>query len=126
MALRTNEVAIKQLIQTSLTTPQINRCLTIASSWVDEELVNEGMSTDRLEIIEQYLTCALIRNRDLGLKSAKFDDIAEQYQVDPTVSGYLLTAASYDSSGKVRQHWLAGKDTRSAKYRVGTRYVDDD
>ncbi len=125
MARRTNEAAVKAILNTSLTGPQIEVFIADAQLWVDEELASSGLGTSRLELIERYLACALIRLRDLGLKSAKFDDIAEQYQVDPTVTDYLLRAAAFDSTGAVRRVFMAPKDTRVVQYRVGTRFVDD-
>ncbi len=125
MARRTNETIVKAIIATSLTGPQIEVFIDDASLWVDEELASSGLGTSRLEMIERYLTCALIRLRDLGLKSAKYDDITEQYQVDPTVTDYLLRAAAFDSTGTVRRYFMAPKDARQVQYRVATRFVDD-
>ena len=126
MTVRTNETAIKAVISTSLTEPQIEAFLTDASLWVDEELASKGLSEDRLELIERYLACALIRLRDLGLKSAKFDDITDQYQVDPEVTDYLLRAAAFDSTGTIRRFFLAPTTTRSVQYRVGTSFADEE
>ncbi len=125
MAVRTTRVAIKEVLSTSLEDTQIDRFISDASFWVDEELADEGLSDGRLEIIERYLACALIRLRDLGLKSAKYDDIAEQYQVDPTVTDYLLRAASFDNTGLVRRFFMAPRDTRVARGRVGQSFVDE-
>ncbi len=125
MAVRTTRVAIKDVLSTSLEDTQIDRFISDASFWVDEEIADEGLSSGRLEIIERYLACALIRLRDLGLKSAKYDDIAEQYQVDPTVTDYLLRAASFDNTGLVRRFFMAPRDTRVARARVGQSFVDE-
>lgn len=125
MAVRTNETAVKLVIQTSLTSPQIVAFIADASLWVDEELLGEGLGTNRLELIERYLACALIRLRDLGLKSAKFDDMSEQYQVDPEVTDYLSRAASFDPSGLVRRFFMVSKDTRVARFRVGKSFMDE-
>ncbi len=125
MAPRTTEVDVKAIISTSLTTIQINTFIADAALWIDEELLDEGYSTPRLELIERYLACALIRLRDLGLKTAKFDDMAERYQVDDEMTEYLTRAAAFDSSGTIRRYFLAPADLRQAQYRVGARYVDD-
>lgn len=125
MARRTNETAVKAIIATALTGPQIEVFLGDASLWVDEELGSSSLSASRLELIERYLTCALIRLRDLGLKSAKYDDITEQFQVDPNITEYLLRAAAFDSTGTVRRFFMAPADTRPVQFRVGTRFVDD-
>lgn len=122
---RTDASAVAATISTSLTELQINAFITDANLWVTEELTSYGMSAERLETIERYLACALIRVRDLGLKSAKMDDIAEQYQVDPDVNDYMLRAAAFDVSGKIRQHFLAPKDRQQIVYRVGTGYTDE-
>ena len=125
MARRTNETAVKAIIATALTGPQIEVFLGDASLWVDDQLGSSGLSTGMLEIIERYLTCALIRLRDLGLKSAKYDDITEQFQVDPNITEYLLRAAAFDSTGTVRRFFMAPADIRPVQFRVGTRFVDD-
>lgn len=125
MGLRTDEQSVKAILSTDLSTDDINQFIADASGWVDEELVNEGLSAKRLELIERYLTCSFIRLKDLGLKSAKFDDIAEQYQVDPQVTDYLLRAASFDNSGIVRRWFLAPKDIRVARFRKGQSFVDE-
>jgi len=92
---------------------------------VDEELGGSTLGASRLELIERYLTCALIRLRDLGLHQAKFDDITEHYQVDKEVTGYLQHAAAFDSTGAVRRAFMAPKNARPAQFRVGARFVDD-
>lgn len=125
MSVRTNETAVKSVLSTDLSGGSINQFIEDASLWIDEELTNEGHSASRLELIERYLTCTLIRLRDLGLKSAKFDDIAEQYQVDPQITDYLLRAAAFDNSGKIRRWFLAPTDTRPGQFRVGQSYVDE-
>lgn len=125
MSKRTNETRIKEILSTSLTSKQIDQFISDVSLWVDENLVGEGISSAMLEVIERYLSCAFIRCRDLGLKSAKFDDIAEQYQVDPDVSDYLLKAAALDPTGKVRQTFLVTKDTKVVSFRTGTTFVDE-
>jgi len=125
MAQRTNEAAVLLVISTDLTTEQIEAFIKDASLWVDEELAGSGMTTDRMELIERYLTCALIRLRDLGLASARWDDVSEQYQVDPQITDYLTRAAAFDPTGKIRQAFLPPKDTRRAQYRVGTGFVDE-
>ncbi|KKN44574.1 hypothetical protein LCGC14_0691780 [marine sediment metagenome] len=122
---RTSETAVKAVISTSLTTTQVEQFIGDASLWVDEELTSSGLSAGRLELIERYLTCALIRLRDLGLTQAKFDDITEHYQVDKEVTDYLLRAAAMDPTGTVRRYFMAPADVRPVQYRVATRFVDD-
>jgi hypothetical protein len=122
---RTNESAIRDVISTSLDSEQINAFAADASLWVTEELGGAGLSNDRLELIERYLACALIRLRDLGLQSATFDDVAEQYQVDPVVTDYLLRAAAFDPTGRVRDAFVETRERGPMRVRVGTGFVDE-
>jgi len=124
--MRTSEVAVKNVIATSLDTKQVEAFITDASLWVDEELASEGLSDSRLELIERYLACALIRLRDLGLRGATWDDVTENYQVDDSVTDYLLRAAAFDPTGKIRDTFMAPKSTRVAKWRVGTGFADEE
>jgi hypothetical protein len=126
MALRTNRDKVKEVIATSLTDVQVEAFISDANLWVTEELAVLGLlSADRLELIERYLACALIRLRDLGLKTAKFDDIAEQYQVDPEVTDYMLRAVAFDSTGTLRKFFLAPKEARVIAWRTATPFVDE-
>ena len=54
---RTTATAVREIIQTGLTTPQINAFIADMDLWVTEELATytPSMSADRLEIIERYL-----------------------------------------------------------------------
>jgi hypothetical protein len=106
---RTTEAAVREIIQTGLTTVQVLAFVNDVNLWVTEELAPAGLSASRLEIIERYLACAMIRIRDLGLKDAQIGDVTETYQTDPEVTDYLLRAASFDSTGKVRRDFLAPK-----------------
>lgn len=108
MPTRTSEGAVKSVLDTQLDVDQIKVFIQDASLWVDEELGEADLSVERLELIERYLACALIRIRDLGLTEVKMGDVAEQYQVDPKVSDYLIKAAAFDSTGKVRQTFIIG------------------
>ncbi len=125
MATRTTEAAVLLVLDTDLSSPQLVQFIVDANVWVTQELVGEGMSATILEMIERYLACSLIRLRDLGLRSAKFDDISEQYQVDPELTDYLRNAAAFDSSGKVRAQFMAPRTARSVKYRAGKTYQDE-
>jgi hypothetical protein len=122
---RTTEAAVRLVLDTDLTSPQIVQFIADANTWVTLELANEGMSATILEMVERYLACSLIRLRDLGLRSAKFDDISEQYQVDPELTDYLRNAAAFDTSGKVRAQFMAPRSARSIKYRAGKSYQDE-
>lgn len=121
----TNEAAVTAIIDTDLETPQITQYINDASLWVREELFGASLTNDRLELITRYLACALIRLRDLGVTNARWDDVSESYQVDPQVSDYLLRAAAFDPTGKLRAYFMAPKNTRRAQWRVGTGYAED-
>lgn len=123
--MRTSAAEIKLVLSTSLTSDQISAFAADANLWVTEELATSGLSEDRLSLIERYLACALIRLRDLGLKSADFDGVREQYQVDADVTDYLHRAAAFDSTGTVRRAFLAPATTRVPNYRVGTSFTED-
>src|SRR5512146_1936802 len=110
MALRTSETAVRQILDSSLTTQQVLAFITDANVWVTEEIASwAGITASRLEIIERYLACALIRIKDAGLANGTIGDIAETYQVDPQVTDYLLRAASFDPWGAIRTNFLAPK-----------------
>lgn len=130
MAIRTSEPAVRQIIKTGLTAPEINVFIADASLWVDEELsvVTPALSDARLEVIERWLTAALIRTRDLGLANTTLEDVSEKYQVDSEVTDYLLRAASMDPTGAVRRHFLAAKPTMAPVNviaRVGPGFVEE-
>lgn len=124
---RTHEDRVRAVINTALTSSQVGAFVEDASLWVTEELSAEGYTEARLEVIERYLACALIRVRDLGLSSVTFKEAAEKYQVDPEVTDYLVRAASFDSSGKIRRHFLSGGDStsRPVRFQVGTGFRDE-
>lgn len=125
-AMRTSEDQVRETISTSLSSTQVLAFIHDANLWVTEELANEGLGANRLELIERYLACALIRLRDMGLKQAKFDDISESYQVDPEMTDYMIRAAAFDTSGKLRKTFLAGKDVRAVAWRTATPFTDEE
>lgn len=133
MARRTNEPAVREIIDTELESQQVQRFMDDAALWIDEELdtTENAFTADRLEIIERWLSAALIRVRDLGLSNANMGDVREQYQVDATVTDYLLRAASFDPTGTIRKHFLAPKPVAAPEAstftpvgRVGTGFID--
>lgn len=134
MATRTNEASVREVIATTLVASQINQFIGDANLWVTEELAPfvPVISAARLEIIERYLTCALVRLKHLGLKSSTIGDVTESYTVDADITDYLTRAASFDPSGKVRSNFLAPKlvalptpITRPLIFAVGTGFADD-
>lgn len=134
MATRTNEAAVREIIASTLGASQINQFIADANLWVTEELVpfTPTISAGRLEIIERYLACALVRLKHLGLKSSTIGDVTESYQVDSDVTDYLTRAAGFDPSGKVRSNFLAPKlvatptpVTRPLVFGVGQGFADE-
>ncbi len=121
----TTETAIRKVLSTSLTSEQVEAFIEDAALWVSEELADAEFTDQRLEIIERYLACALIRMRDLGLKSATFKEISETYQVDLYVTEYLTRAASFDTTGKLRRHFIDADNTYAVQFRVGAGFRDD-
>ena len=128
MSLRTTENAIREIISTSLTTAQVTAFATDANVYVTEEIAAAAPSTStvRLEIIERYLACALIRLRDLGLKSVSWSKVSETYQVDSEVTDYLKRAASFDPTGKIKQTFMPADGGFRAKFRVGETFHEDE
>lgn len=114
MATRTNEDAVRSVLSTSLDTTSVTAFIADANLWVTEELeslTDAGFTAGRLELIERYLACALIRLRDLGLKSSTMEDVSENYQVDPSVTDYLKRAASFDPTGTIQKAFLTDPTT---------------
>lgn len=131
---RTTATAIRETMKTKATDPQIVAFITDASLWITEEVASfvPTPSAERLEIIERYLSCALVRLRELGLSSTTIENVSESYQVDPEVTDYLLRAASFDPSGKIRTHFLAPKPvaqaqpvTYPAQFGTGDGFADE-
>ncbi|MGH9256362.1 MAG: hypothetical protein ACRD3C_17530 [Vicinamibacterales bacterium] len=124
---RTTEVLVREVISTSLTSSQVLAFIADASLFVTEEVASEdpSLSAGRLELIERYLACALIRLRDLGLSSVSWSKVSENYQVDPTVTDYLKRAAAFDPTGKVRQMFMPSEGGFVVKFRVGETYHED-
>lgn len=120
---RTNEAAVGLAIHTSLTSPQVDAFIDDANVWVTAYLGAEGLAEAILERIERYLACALIRTRELGIKSGSFEGVQESYQVDPEVTDYLKRAAGFDPTGNVREHFLAPANRTQFEFRTGTGYV---
>lgn len=122
---RTTETAVREVLSTSCTGPQVIAFINDANLWVTEELsVGFGMTAGRLELIERYLACALVRLRDLGIKNTTVKNISESYQVDPEVTDYLLRAASFDPSGKIRQSFLTPSTAKPLRFRVGETFTE--
>lgn len=127
---RTTVTAVQQIISTSLTVGQIQAFIDDASLFVTEEIVPEAALTNtRLEIIERYLACALVRLRDLGIKDVTRSKISESYQVDPEMTDYLKRAIGFDPTGKIKSRFLPPDPpqvfTYPAQLRVGETFHED-
>lgn len=120
---RSSVSAIQDVIDTDLSSIQITAFLGDANAWVTANLASSGLTATILEKIEKYLACALIRLRDLGLSSGGFDGVTEQYQVDPKVTGYLHTAADFDTTGTIRETFMAPPERTRFRAYVGTGYA---
>lgn len=118
---RTNIPDVLRIIETTLNNQQVSAFVDDASLWVTEELSGEGLSEERLELIERYLACALIRIRDVGFSDVTMDDVRENFQVDPEVTEYLLRAAAMDPTGKLKEAFLeVDRPVKpKGKFRVG-------
>lgn len=120
---RVSESEVKLVIDTSLTTPQIEALIGDANLWVNEHLGGyTSLSAALLKAIEKYLAAHLITLRDPRLTRAQLDDVAETYQRDREVSEYLKTAASLDPTGTVKDELLGG--SQKATFRVSEGYDD--
>lgn len=124
MAALTTITSVREIIDTPLTDPQVQVAINDADVWVSEELVptcGPTISVGRLELIERYLACALIRStNDVDVVSVNMGDVREQYQRDPKVTEYLQRAASFDPTGLVRRIFITGSQPVLA--RVGRRF----
>ena len=124
---RTTETAVREIISTSLTTAQVSAFIADADLFVTEEVAAEdpSISAARLELIVRYLACALVRLRDLGLKSVTWSKVSETYQVDSEMTDYLRRAAAFDPTGKVKQMFMPEPGGFVARFRVGETYHED-
>lgn len=118
---RTSETAVALVIQTDLTTAQIEAFIDDASSWVDSNLLDKGYSSTILTAIEKYLACYFISLRDPRLQSTQIGDTQESYQDDPKTNRYLRAALGYDTSGAVEEAFVGGGRKR-LRFRVAAGY----
>ena len=110
--MRTTVAAVKEILNTNLSTPQLTAFITDVNLWVTEQLatLSPPASNERLEVIERYLACAMIRLREVtgsALTAATIGDVSESYALPASVRDYLDTAAGFDATGTVRRHFLA-------------------
>lgn len=120
---RTNATAVGLIIDTDLTTPQIEAFIDDASLWVDEHLGGyTTLSADLLKAIEKYLAAHLICVRDARLTKAQRGDVGETYQRDAKVSEYLKSAAGLDPTGTIEDRLMEGRP--KVNFRVSEGYDD--
>lgn len=117
---RTDSSAVTVILETDLTTPQIDAFIATANAWVDHYLADKGLGATLLAEIEKYLAACFASARDPRLKSAKVGDVSETYLRDD--NPYCSIAARLDPTGTVETE-LMGE--RSVTFRVGAGFDDD-
>lgn len=117
---RTDEGAVRDAIETTLTNPQVTAFIDDASGWIDAQLADKGLTAATLTLVEKYLACHLITLRDPRIKSGKFGDTSETYQRDGEVTEYLKMAIALDPSGTVEDAF--GDSKQRVRFRVGEGY----
>lgn len=107
---RVTPAELKVIYPTSATDETLQVFIDMANSVVDEELLNKGLSEDRLKMIELYLS-AHFASMSLsaggtvgGLKKRKVGDSEEEYVTNAQNYGYMSskygqTAVLLDTSG---------------------------
>lgn len=121
MAVRTTETAVKLVLNTSLTTAQIEQFIADASAWVDANLQGEtGVTSTIAELVERYLAAHLITLRDPLQTERRRDTVTDTFGLR---TSYLEFAAKIDPTGKVEEQF--GKDRPGFGVYVGPGYDDD-
>lgn len=113
---RTNATAVRLILDTDLTSPQLEEFITDASLWVDNNITSGSLSAAILEAIEKYLAAHFACLRDPRLTQARLGDVAETYQR----SEYLKVAAALDTTGAVADKLMEGRPR--LMFRVGEGY----
>lgn len=117
---RTDSSAVTVILETNLTTAQIDAFIATANAWVDQHLTGKGLGSTLLTEIEKYLAAGFATSREPLLKNATIGDVSETYLRDE--NPYLAIAARLDPTGTVETE-LMGKSAVS--FRVGAGYDDD-
>lgn len=113
---------VQALLDTDLTTSEIDAFLTGAKRWVTDNLEGEGVANATMTEIEKYLGAAFATSRDPRLKEAERDEVRDVYQRDEAQSEYLKIAIMLDPTGKLEEEF-GGR--RTVKFRMGAGYDDD-
>lgn len=100
--------------------------ITDASAWVDAHLVGKGLSATILTAVEKYLAAHLgvltLEGGEGQLVASERADISEKYaerNQNVGATSHLLSAAAFDRTGLVREHWAGGK---RVQFRVGSGF----
>lgn len=113
---------VQDLLDTDLTTSEIDPFLTAAQRFVTDRLEGEGVANATLTEIEKYLAAHIVTARDPRLTEAERDEIRDVYQRDAETSEYLKIAIMLDPTGELEDEF---GDTRKVKFRMGAGYDDD-
>ena len=125
MAIRTDASAVLAILDTDLTTTQIDAFIATASLIVDGELGTSGLSVAVLTDIETWLAAHLCTTRDPRLKSVKIGSVAETYVRDGETSPYLDGAIALDPTGSIADALIARKTKGRVKFRTSTSFADE-
>lgn len=119
---RTNEAAVKLVIDTSLTTAQIDAFIDDASLIIDRmaDLCDDA-TTAQLTAAEKYVAAGLISLRDPTLTSKRIDDVEERYQRDRSANQWFQAAEQFDPCGVLAG--LLDPDAVEFKFKAGTGYA---
>lgn len=123
--MRISYADITAVLETDLERNVVTALIEDASAWVTEHL--DGLLAEAtLLSVEKYLAAHLVVMAGEGGEGAMTQstrgDVSERYaERKDDVSTYLRIAASFDSTGKVREDWMGGK---RVTFRVGSGYAD--
>lgn len=107
MAVRTNSTDVSAIMNTNLSSDQIDVYISSASLLIDANLTAEGYSTTLLTEIERWLVAHLISiTRERQASKVKIGDVSETYgkvgmRLDATTYGQHVLLL--DSHGKLKQ-----------------------
>lgn len=119
---RTTEAAVKLVIDTKLTTPQVEAYIDDASLIIDRMAALCAAATvAQLTAAEKYVAAGLISLRDPTLVSKRIDDAEERYQRDSKANQWFEAAGQFDPCGVLPG--LLDPDAVKFKFRVGTGYA---
>lgn len=114
---RTNIAAVKLILDTKLTDPQLQAFVDDASLWVTTHLGSAGLGADLLKSLEKWLAAHFATAREPRLKSQRHGDDGEVYQRDLYVSEYLRQAVGLDPTGIVEDR-LSPEGKQKVSFRA--------